>query len=387
MAHRSVRREWHVIQSLSSVLKPHRWLLPVVLAFGLLASALEGIGITLLIPLLHTFSKSADSNLGESFPVKLVWAGIHAVRSRVQFLAIIGGIFAVVCLKNIFAYANTAIFSYVESRASHELRLRVFERVVAMPLAQAEADQSGRLYNVLNTETWRTGQALNIFFGSVANICTVTILFLLLLCLSWRLTVISFLCVAAIPIVSSMLGRRASEIGRKTVEANCDLSNRIWSTLNGLRVIHGFGQEKFEVHRFDRVSRRVRDPYIFDDTIRFNLLYGRPQASQTEIERSAQLADADGFIRALPRDEATNSVDSVTEQRLQQSLLSTAGDRRIIMVAHRLASIEWADNIPVFDRGRLVEQGSFSELIACNVLFARCTNYRASLAFLPTRIR
>jgi len=70
-------------------------------------------------------------------------------------------------------------------------------------------------------------------------------------------------------------------------------------------------------------------------------------------------------------DEATNAIDSATEKAFQQAIVHFARQRTVIIVAHRLATVEYADNILVMDRGRLVEQGSFSTLLSRNGLFAR----------------
>ena len=167
------------------------------------------------------------------------------------------------------------------------------------------------------------------------------------------------------------------------------------------------------IEELDPVAWRSRlavvsqDPYIFDETVRFNILYGRPDGNDVELVEAANLAYADAFIRRLPQgydtlvgergvrlsggqrqrlvlaralvrspdvlilDEATNSLDSITEKALQQALARFARDRTVIIVAHRLSTIERANHILVFDRGRLVEQDDFSSLLAANGLFAR----------------
>jgi len=150
-----------------------------------------------------------------------------------------------------------------------------------------------------------------------------------------------------------------------------------------------------------------QDPYIFDETVSFNIQYGRPEVDLREMVEAAKLACADSFIRALPDgydtvvgergvrlsggqrqrlvlaralvrkseilvlDEATNALDSVTEQAFQQALEHFTKDHTVIIVAHRLSTIQQADHILVLHHGRLVEQGDFSSLIARNGLFAR----------------
>jgi subfamily B ATP-binding cassette protein MsbA len=218
----AILREWAVIRSLLLLLRKRGWLLPVVVALGLLASALEGVSLALLIPLLHTFGNNAHLTFGNSSAAKWLQAGINAVPQQHRFVVIVGGILLAVFLKNIVSYANAAAFLSVESGVSHDLRVRLFERILAMPLAQTENDRSGRLMNLLGTETWRTSQALNVFFIAITNICTAAIFVPLLIVLSWRLTVISLVSIAIVPLVISAVNGRIVALGNQTVAANSE---------------------------------------------------------------------------------------------------------------------------------------------------------------------
>jgi len=150
-----------------------------------------------------------------------------------------------------------------------------------------------------------------------------------------------------------------------------------------------------------------QDPYIFDDTVAANLSYGSPSATKAEIVEAAQLACADDFIRTLPQaydtivgergtqlsggqrqrialarallrrpdililDEATNALDAATERAFQRALAAYAKHRTVIIVAHRLATIEDADHVIVLEAGRIVEQGSPAALLKAGRAFAR----------------
>ena len=149
-----------------------------------------------------------------------------------------------------------------------------------------------------------------------------------------------------------------------------------------------------------------QDTVLFNDTIRYNIGYGRPGATETEIEDAARRAHVSGFIERLPDkwqamvgerglklsggekqrvaiartllknpaimifDEATSALDSATEKSIQAELRDIARDRTTLVIAHRLSTIIDANQILVMDQGRIVERGNFRELIEQNGKFA-----------------
>ena len=149
-----------------------------------------------------------------------------------------------------------------------------------------------------------------------------------------------------------------------------------------------------------------QDTVLFNDTIRYNIGYGRPGSTEAEIEDAARRAHVSGFIERLPDkwqamvgerglklsggekqrvaiartllknpsimifDEATSALDSATEKSIQAELRDIARDRTTLVIAHRLSTIIDADQILVMDQGRLIERGNFRELIDQNGKFA-----------------
>jgi ABC-type transport system involved in Fe-S cluster assembly fused permease/ATPase subunit len=153
-----------------------------------------------------------------------------------------------------------------------------------------------------------------------------------------------------------------------------------------------------------------QDTVLFNDTIRYNIRYGRWDATDTEVEEAARLAQIDGFIRMSPRgyetqvgerglklsggekqrvaiartvlkappilvlDEATSALDSHTEHEIQEALERVSRNRTSLVIAHRLSTIVGADEIIVLDQGRIAERGTHSQLLASGGLYASMWN-------------
>ena len=165
-----------------------------------------------------------------------------------------------------------------------------------------------------------------------------------------------------------------------------------------------------------QIGMVLQDTWLFEGTIRDNIAYGRPEASEPEILEAARATFVDRFVHSLPEgydtvvgeaggtlsagerqlvtiarafladpallilDEATSSVDTRTEVLLQHAMAALRTDRTSFVIAHRLSTIRDADVILVMEEGRIVEQGAHAELLLANGAYAALYNAQFAAA-------
>jgi ATP-binding cassette subfamily B protein len=196
--------------------------------------------------------------------------------------------------------------------------------------------------------------------------------------------------------------------GKSTVAS---LLSRFHDPSAGRVLLDGQDIRSATLHSLRRnVGVAFEESFLFSDTIRANIAYGRPSATQDEVEAAAEAAQAHGFVTELPKgyntivgergltlsggqrqrvalarailadprvlvlDDATSAVDARTEEAIHDGLRRVLADRTTLLIAHRVSTLHLADRVAVLDGGRVVEQGTHDDLMA------HSARYRALLS-------
>ena len=191
------------------------------------------------------------------------------------------------------------------------------------------------------------------------------------------------------------------------------LINRIFDVDAGRVLVDGVDVRDWSLEALrSQISTIEQDPFLFSRTVRENIAFGVPQATEADIEAAAQAAQAHDFImsfrdgydtevgergvtlsggqrqrlaiarafltdpRILILDDSTSAIDSATEDQIQRAMRRISRQRTTFLITHRLSQIRWADRILVLRRGELVDQGTHEELLERSAdycrIFARC---------------
>ena len=195
---------------------------------------------------------------------------------------------------------------------------------------------------------------------------------------------------------------------------------RFWDADSGRITLNGADLRDYKLDELRRLVALVaQDTYLFNDSLRANILIARPEASEAELQAAIQHASLSELVAALPEgldssvgergtslsggqrqrvaiaraflkdapilvlDEATSHLDAVNEQAVRRALDVLQADRTTIVIAHRLSTVRDADLIVVLDQGRVAETGTHASLLARGGLYARLVSRQLASVYAP----
>ncbi|MCF6119636.1 ABC transporter ATP-binding protein/permease [Mesorhizobium muleiense] len=232
-------------------------LLPAVVMLGLASAALEGFGIGLIIPLLGIIMGQGDQTGMAGFSAVFQHFGSD-LSERDRLIVISAAILASIVLKNVFAFANTLLTTFIYGKASHSIRSALSEQLLRVGYPFFLQQSPGRLLNIISNESWRASDAIQIMLTAIVSASAAIILLAFLLLLSWQMTLLVTLGLVVVQFAHAVLSANLKAPSRSVASRNSDLASQMLHLVHAGRLIRIFGQESREKATFDQASDAVR---------------------------------------------------------------------------------------------------------------------------------
>jgi ATP-binding cassette, subfamily B, bacterial MsbA len=175
-----------------------------------------------------------------------------------RLVAIAAVILLLILLKNVFAYSNTVLTTFMYGKASHSIRSALSERLLTVGYPFFLEQNPGRLLNIISNESWRASDAVQTVLAAIVNTSAAIILLAFLLLLSWQMTLFVAFGLAVVQLAHAALSATLKAPSRSVTSHNSELASRMLHLVHAGRLIRIFGQEEREQAVFDAASAAVR---------------------------------------------------------------------------------------------------------------------------------
>jgi subfamily B ATP-binding cassette protein MsbA len=253
-------KDLQAIKALKPLIKFYPWAVPTIVILGTLSPFAEGLGISLFIPLLQSLdSTSAQKNVYDNVFLTFINQLFSSIHPQQRFIIIPLFIFLAFFVKSSLSYSYQSLSHWLYVNVYHRLRVEIFHQLLKVSQSFFDSHQSGRLINTLEMETSLACDALTYFTYIIIHGCTIAVFLILLILLSWQLTIFVAFSLICISLIVRKLTHQIFTIGKQKTNANSDLYNQIVEGIIGIKVIRAFGQEDYEKDRFENLSQNVRN--------------------------------------------------------------------------------------------------------------------------------
>ncbi|MEM9348801.1 MAG: ABC transporter ATP-binding protein [Pseudomonadota bacterium] len=239
---------WRLFRELGDL----RWYQLPLISLGVLVTVLEGAGLFLLMPIFATLLGMS----GEGEPIQPTGFGLlddllGDVADDTRLVALILVVMAIIILKNLAQYVDAVGWTWYDAVVNKRIQAKLFARLMAND-PRDKFRGPGRSMNTFENQSWRAVDALLGVAQAFVDLCGALFFVILLVILSWQMSLIVLVCGVGIYLLVSFLTRRVETLGTELVETQEEVSRRLWDILTGLKTIWIFGSEAHEKKRFDR---------------------------------------------------------------------------------------------------------------------------------------
>jgi subfamily B ATP-binding cassette protein MsbA len=250
-----------VIKLIYPLLKFYPWGIPLIIILGVLASIAEGIGISLFIPFLQSIEHSNEITFNIPIIKNLNVFLLNGTSSQ-RVSIIVVSILVAILFKVVLSYFYIVLCDWLRYHTLFKLRNQVFIQLMNVGQSFWDVNKNGRLINLLLYETINASKALTFFIWLTINLCVIGILGILLLLISWSLTLLILIAFLLILALTHFLTLHTEITGKKWVQSNIYLNNLTLESFTGIKTIKSFNREENEIKQYQLASQIERDLQI-----------------------------------------------------------------------------------------------------------------------------
>ena len=232
------------------------WTVPIVAILGTVSSALEGIGIGLLIPLISTLVEN-DRWRPENEFLALMDKIASSFGQSVRVPLIGSAIFAFIILKCLVQMLNRTFIAWADGTLGHRIRCAMSERLLQVGYPFFLQHEPGYLIDIISTQSWRAVDAIRAWYSIITATAAALIFALALLLVSWRMFLVVCVGVFLIRLIRQFMSRGLRLLSNAWTKGNNVLGDRMFTLVSAGRLIRIFNQEAREQQRFERASSEV----------------------------------------------------------------------------------------------------------------------------------
>jgi ATP-binding cassette, subfamily B, bacterial MsbA len=254
------------IRIIAPFTKGYGWAAPGLAVLGLCASVAESLAISLVTLFLYTVIGPGPAATGSSGLLGSVFTSARSVAGD-SSMALAVMIVVLVTLKAVLNAAYRLLASLLKNAISERVRNAIYSQYLQVSYGYLQRRDRGELVNVLATESWTVAEAFYSLTRIGSNLCTFAVFGVVLFAIAWQIALAATVTVAATFAVVHALSRPAQRLGEAAIEANRALAEQMVNTLQGMRTIRAFGQERLRERMFGQASRRARRSLIRLDQV------------------------------------------------------------------------------------------------------------------------
>ena len=241
---------------LTGIGRRYAWSMPIVAVTGLLAGLLEGVGIGLLIPMVASLLAAGNASSGGV--IALLGRFGEGLGHRERLFLIGGAMIALLLVKNAVQVFSRIFIAYIDGRASNDVRLALVDRLLSVGYSFHLSQDPIRFINIVATESWRASEAMRAGFSRVVSLATILVFAVMLVLVSWQLTLFVAAGAVIVRLVQAGLTRKLGALSELSSLGNQVLAERMVAVVDRIRVIRLFKWQATERQRFATASDHVR---------------------------------------------------------------------------------------------------------------------------------